>query len=78
MTLLDQLPSLHRAAPMRIDPDVWPVTARVDDAGRLCVGGVPLCELADEYGTPAYVLDAPAGTGRPCVTCESSTRARRY
>jgi len=68
MTLLDQLPSLHRAAPMRIDPDVWPVTARVDDAGRLCVGGVPLCELADEYGTPAYVLDE----------ADFRFRARRY
>jgi diaminopimelate decarboxylase len=57
MTLLDQLPSLHRAAPMRIDPAVWPLTARVDVDGRLCVGGVPLTDVADEFGTPAYVLD---------------------
>jgi diaminopimelate decarboxylase len=57
MTLLDSLPTLHRAAAMRIDPDLWPVTAQVDVAGRLCVGGVSLCELADQYGTPAYVVD---------------------
>jgi diaminopimelate decarboxylase len=57
MTLLDSLHSLHRAAPMRIDSAVWPVTARVDVDGRLCVGGVALNEIADQYGTPSYVLD---------------------
>lgn len=57
MTLLDSLHSLHRAAPLRIDPALWPVTTRVDTDGRLCVGGVPLTEVADEFGTPAYVLD---------------------
>jgi diaminopimelate decarboxylase len=57
MTLLDVLPSLHHAAAMRVDPDVWPLTTRVDVEGRLCVGGVPLNDVADQYGTPAYVLD---------------------
>jgi diaminopimelate decarboxylase len=57
MTLLDSLHSLHRAARMRIDAAVWPVTARVDVDGRLCVGGTALTEIADEYGTPAYVVD---------------------
>jgi diaminopimelate decarboxylase len=57
MTLLDSLHTLHRAAPMRIEPAVWPITARVDTAGRLCVGGVALSDVADEFGTPAYVLD---------------------
>src|SRR4051794_761629 len=51
------MPSLHHAAAMRVDPDVWPLTARVDAEGRLCVGDVPLCEIADQFGTPAYVLD---------------------
>jgi diaminopimelate decarboxylase len=68
MTLLDSLPSLHRAAASRIDPAIWPVTARVDAAGRLCVGGVELCELADQYGTPAYVVDE----------ADFRYRARRY
>jgi diaminopimelate decarboxylase len=29
----------------------------VDPTGRLCVGGVPLTDVADEYGTPCYVVD---------------------
>lgn len=57
MTLLDILPSLGQAAPPRFDPAVWPVTARPDEEGRLCVGGVPLVDIADEFGTPAYVID---------------------
>ncbi len=57
MTLLDAMHSLRRAAPQRIDPAVWPVTAQVDVAGRLCVGGVPLTEVADQFGAPALVLD---------------------
>ncbi len=57
MTLLDHLPSLHRAAKPRIDPAVWPVTATVDELGRLCVGDVALADIADEFRTPAYVLD---------------------
>jgi diaminopimelate decarboxylase len=57
MTLLDHVPSLRRAATPRIDARVWPLTAAVDDLGRLCVGDVPLPEIADEFRTPAYVLD---------------------
>jgi diaminopimelate decarboxylase len=57
MTLLDFLPSLHQAATPRIDPAIWPLTARVDELGRLCVGDVPLTEIADEFRTPAYGLD---------------------
>ncbi len=33
------------------------MTAAVDDLGRLCVGDVPLTEIADEFRTPTYVLD---------------------
>ncbi len=57
MTLLDHLPSLQRAATPRIDPAVWPSTATVDALGRLCVGDVPLTEVADQFRTPAYVVD---------------------
>lgn len=57
MTLLDYLPSLHQAATPRIDPAIWPLTACVDELGRLCVGDVALTEIADEFRTPAYVLD---------------------
>ncbi|WP_101951268.1 diaminopimelate decarboxylase [Mycobacterium sp. 3519A] len=57
MTLLDYLPSLHNAAASRIDPAIWPLTATVDDLGRLCVGDVALTDIADEFRTPTYVLD---------------------
>ena len=57
MTLLDFLPSLHRAAIPRIDPAIWPLTTAVDELGRLCVGEVPLTDIADEFRTPAYVVD---------------------
>jgi diaminopimelate decarboxylase len=57
MTLLDYLPSLSRAATPRIDPAIWPLTTTVDELGRLCVGDVPLTDIADEFGTPTYVLD---------------------
>ena len=68
MTLLDHVPSLRNAAPPRIDPRIWPLTAAVDDLGRLCVGGVPLSDIADEFRTPAYVLDE----------IDFRTRLRRY
>ncbi|AGB26468.1 diaminopimelate decarboxylase [Mycobacterium sp. JS623] len=57
MTMLDFLPSLQNAATQRIDPAIWPLTTTVDELGRLCVGGVPLTNVADEFRTPTYVLD---------------------
>jgi diaminopimelate decarboxylase len=36
---------------------IWPLTA--DPA--YSVGGVPLAEIAERFGTPAYVLDEEAG-----------------
>lgn len=68
MTLLDILPSLGHAAPPRFDPAIWPVTAHPDEEGRLCIGGVPLADIADEFGTPAYVIDET----------DFRHRARRY
>jgi diaminopimelate decarboxylase len=57
MTLLDHLPSLRHVGPDRFDRAVWPSTSTVDSVGRLCVGGVPLTNIADEFGTPSYVID---------------------
>jgi len=51
------LPSLRHAATPRIDRAIWPLTTHVDELGRLCVGGVALTEVADEFGTPTYVID---------------------
>ncbi|ORW89899.1 diaminopimelate decarboxylase [Mycobacterium sp. IEC1808] len=68
MTLLDILPSLGKAAPRRFDSTIWPVNTHSDEEGRLCVGGVPLVDIADEFGTPAYVIDE----------ADFRLRARRY
>ncbi len=38
-------------------PQLWPRTARRTDAGALVIGGVNVRDLAEEHGTPAYVLD---------------------
>jgi diaminopimelate decarboxylase len=57
MTLFEILPSLRRAATPRIDRAIWPLTSHVDELGRLCVGGIALTEVADEFGTPTYVID---------------------
>ncbi len=40
-----------------LNPDLWPLTARVDDQGVLEVGGVAVTDLVAEYGSPLYVLD---------------------
>jgi diaminopimelate decarboxylase len=68
MTLLDIVPSLGRAASRRFDSTIWPMTTRSDEEGQLCVGGVPLADIADEFDTPAYVIDE----------ADFRHRARRY
>jgi diaminopimelate decarboxylase len=42
-------------APARTLSHVYPADARLNQAGRLEVGGCDVVELAREYGTPAYV-----------------------
>ncbi|MFI9428963.1 hypothetical protein ACIG54_36120 [Streptomyces achromogenes] len=36
---------------------VWPASTTEPLPGALTVGGVPLAEVADRFGTPVYVLD---------------------
>src|ERR1700743_550325 len=56
-TLPDILPSIGLAASPRFHPAIWPMTAHPADDGRLFTGEVPVTDIADEFGTPAYVLD---------------------
>ncbi|AYF77449.1 diaminopimelate decarboxylase [Nocardia yunnanensis] len=58
MTLLEIFPSLRDGglAP-RLDPAIWPADTHYDGEGRITVGGVALADIADQYGTPTYVLD---------------------
>jgi diaminopimelate decarboxylase len=37
--------------------DLWPATVVKDASGELHIGGLPVSRLAEEYGTPAYLLD---------------------
>jgi diaminopimelate decarboxylase len=67
-TLPDLLPSIGYAASPRFHPAIWPLTAHADDDGRLCIGELALTDIADEFGTPAYVIDE----------ADFRARARRY
>ncbi|MDQ3145810.1 MAG: diaminopimelate decarboxylase [Actinomycetota bacterium] len=40
-----------------LPPHLLPLTAAVDDGGRLSVGGCDVTDLADELGTPLFVYD---------------------
>ena len=57
MTLFEIVPSLRHAATPRMDRAIWPLTTRVDELGQLCVGEIALTDIADEFGTPTYVID---------------------
>ncbi|MEU1207426.1 diaminopimelate decarboxylase [Nocardia sp. NPDC005825] len=58
MTLLEIFPSLRDGGLVpRLDPAVWPRDTHYDADGRITVGGVALADIADQYGTPTYVLD---------------------
>ncbi|NUR03033.1 MAG: diaminopimelate decarboxylase [Streptomyces sp.] len=51
--------TLHDRSASTIDGDlsVWPASTAEPRPGDLAVGGVPLAEIADRFGTPVYVLD---------------------
>ncbi|GGZ61439.1 diaminopimelate decarboxylase [Streptomyces inusitatus] len=54
MTTLSTIPV---PLPELTAPSVWPASAVTARGGDVSVGGVPLAELAERYGTPVYVLD---------------------
>jgi diaminopimelate decarboxylase len=55
------LPEGHYAAPPadlnHLDPRIWSRTVTRNDDGAAQVGGLDVRALAQEYGTPAYVMD---------------------
>ncbi|PYC81566.1 diaminopimelate decarboxylase [Streptomyces tateyamensis] len=57
----DVLPEGHYTAPPAdlnaLDPKVWSQTVGRDADGVLTVAGLPVTALAEEFGTPAYLLD---------------------
>jgi diaminopimelate decarboxylase len=57
MTLFELLPSLRHGLNPHLDRAIWPLSAYVDEPGRLCIGGVPATDIAAEFGTPTHVVD---------------------
>ncbi|MER5768870.1 diaminopimelate decarboxylase [Streptomyces sp. NPDC001985] len=57
----DVLPEGHYSAPPadlnRLDPKVWARSVGRTDEGVATVGGLEVTALAEEFGTPAYILD---------------------
>ncbi|HEY8986112.1 MAG TPA: diaminopimelate decarboxylase [Streptomyces sp.] len=57
----DVLPEGHYSAPPAdlntLDKKVWAETVRRDEHGELTVGGLTATRIAEEFGTPVYVLD---------------------
>ncbi|OQZ88323.1 diaminopimelate decarboxylase [Mycobacterium alsense] len=42
---------------LQLDPNVWPRNMVRDAAGVATIAGIPLTDLAQEYGTPLFVVD---------------------
>jgi len=40
-----------------LDPSVWPQSATRTDVGEIAIAGIPVSQLAAQYGTPLFVLD---------------------
>lgn len=57
----DVLPEGHHPAPPAdlntLDRKVWAQTVTRGDDGVVAVAGIPVTRLAEEFGTPAYILD---------------------
>lgn len=41
-----------------LDLSLYPPNTEIDDQGRLTIGGCPVADLAEQFGTPAYLVDA--------------------
>ncbi|CAM5662868.1 Diaminopimelate decarboxylase [Streptomyces canarius] len=49
--------TVHEPTTTAADLSVWPASTTEPPHGELAVGGVPLTEVAERFGTPVYVLD---------------------
>jgi diaminopimelate decarboxylase len=73
VTLADLIPSLRSSLPRRLEPGLWPISARHLPGGDVSLGGVSLCEVAAQHSTPTVVLDVAEFRER----CEDFRRAFR-
>lgn len=42
--------------PNELNPGIWPQGVSRSEAGEITVAGVPVSELAEQFGTPAYIV----------------------
>jgi diaminopimelate decarboxylase len=42
---------------LRLAPNIWPRNVARNETGVTCIAGIPLTDLAQEYGTPLFVID---------------------
>lgn len=47
-----------------INPKIWPKGSTRNSSGVVEVGGIPVTEIADEFGTPVFLLDEEDFRGR--------------
>ncbi|GGG15623.1 hypothetical protein GCM10007304_32160 [Rhodococcoides trifolii] len=73
MSILDVLPSLRAAAPVRFDPELWPPTTECVH-GAMRVGGMDLEEVVDTLGVAVLRSGAsPAVTVTRVLAVSGST-----
>ncbi|WP_219106568.1 diaminopimelate decarboxylase [Austwickia sp. TVS 96-490-7B] len=54
----------HPADVNTLLPALWPAGVAKDSDGVLTIGGIPVTQIAQEFGTPAYILDEDDFRGR--------------
>ncbi|MGU3431896.1 hypothetical protein ACNHUS_02660 [Actinomycetes bacterium M1A6_2h] len=73
MSILDVLPSLRAAAPVRFDPELWPPTTECR-RGVVWVDGLDLAEIVDTVGVAVVRSEAsPAVTVTRVLAVSGST-----
>lgn len=60
--------------PADIDLSLYPEGTTLDTDGRLVIGGCPVADLAEQYGTPAYLIDEGALRRRAHAYVDAFTR----
>lgn len=61
--------------PAPLEAHVWPLSATVSDDGELALAGIGATALAQDFGTPAYILDEGHFRARARLFVDSFTQA---
>lgn len=72
----DNPPAIGLRTPADIDLSLYPAGTALDAGGRLLIGGCAVADLAEQYGTPAYLIDE--GALRATARTYADAFARRH